>query len=63
MSKVHHAAARCVVLAWDNCEDRDTPSVYGPFNYTKTAQAFIDASENGLQPGDRKPMIVPLVKS
>ena len=25
--------------------------------------AFIDASENGLQPGDREPMIVTLVKS
>ena len=32
------------------------------FNYAKTAQAFIDASENGLQPGDRKPVIVPLQK-
>jgi hypothetical protein len=51
-----------VVLAWDNIEDCDTPSVYGPFNYTKTAQAFIDASENGLQTGDREPMIALFLK-
>jgi hypothetical protein len=60
MSNVYHAAARCVVLAWDNCEDRDTPSVYGPFRHAATAQRFLDAYGHELHPGGREPVIVPV---